>query len=57
MYQIPADQFVRDLKKRNGFIEIYDQIMNEKVIDLMQTNAKIEDVQPSATPAPGSNPS
>ena len=57
MYQIPPDQFVRDLKKRNGFIEIYDQIMNEKVIDLMQTNAKIEDVQPSAEPAPGTNPS
>ena len=57
MYQIPPDQFLRDLKKRNGLIEIYDQIMNEKVIDMMQQNAKIEDVQPAAEPAPGTNPS
>lgn len=57
MYQIPPDQFLRDLRKRNGLIEIYDQIMNEKVIDMMQQNAKIEEVPPAAEPAPGTNPS
>ena len=44
MYRIPAEKFVKDLQKRNGLIEIYDQIMNEKVIDFLQQNAKIEDV-------------
>src|SRR5207302_8562196 len=56
MYQIPPDKFAKDLQKRNGMIEIYDQIMNEKVIDLLKTNAKIEDVQPSS-PGTEANPS
>jgi trigger factor len=45
-YQIPADKFLKDLQKRNGLIEIYDQVMNEKVIDFLQQNARIEDVPP-----------
>lgn len=53
-YQIPADKFLKDLQKRNGLIEIYDQVMNEKVIDLLQQHAQIEDVPPG-TEAP--NPS
>jgi trigger factor len=48
MYQIPADKFVKDLQKRNGIPEIYDQIAREKVIDFLQQNAKIEDVAPAA---------
>lgn len=51
MYQIPADKFVKDLQKRNGLIEVYDQVMNEKVIDFLQKNAKIEDAPPG-TEAP-----
>jgi trigger factor len=50
VYQIPAEKFLKDLQKRNGLIEIYDQVMNEKVIDLLQEKAKIEDVPPG-TPA------
>lgn len=45
-YQIPPQKFLKDLQKRNGLIEIYDQIMNEKVLDLLQQNAKIELVKP-----------
>lgn len=45
-YQIPAPKFLKDLQKRGGLIEIYDQIMNEKVIDLLQQNAKVEDAPP-----------
>lgn len=51
LYQIPADKFARDLQKRNGLIEIFDQIMNEKVIDFLQQNAKVEEV-PTGTPLP-----
>lgn len=57
MYQIPPEKFVKDLQKRNGFVEIYDQIANDKVLDLLQQNAKIEEVpagtlsQPQGTPA------
>ena len=55
MYQIPAEKFAKDLQKRNGLIEIYDQIMNEKVIDFLQENARIEDVPPASDA--GVNPS
>jgi trigger factor len=48
MYEIPPDQFVKDLQKRNGVIEIYDQLAAEKTLDFIQQNAKIEDVAPEA---------
>ena len=58
MYQIPTDKFVKDLQKRNGVIEIYDQLANEKVLDFLQQQAKIEEVpagslsQPQTAPNP-----
>jgi trigger factor len=58
MYQIPPDKFAKDLEKRNGMIEIYDQVMNEKVVEFLKTNAKIEDAAPEAAPSEaGVNPS
>lgn len=53
MYRIPLEKFVKDLQERNGMLEIFDQILNEKVLDLLQQNAVIED----APPAPAANPS
>jgi trigger factor len=50
-YKIPAQKFLKDLQKRNGLIEIYDQVMNEKVLDLLQHEAKTEDVAPEQQPA------
>jgi trigger factor len=44
MYQISPDKFLKDLQKRNGLVEIYDQVMNEKVMDFLQQNAKVEEV-------------
>lgn len=55
-YQIPPQKFVKDLQKRNGLIEIYDQIMNEKVLDLLQKEAKIEEVAPTNEPPKPQNP-
>jgi trigger factor len=55
MCQIPIDKFTKDLEKRNGLIEIYDQLLNEKVIDFLQQNAKIEEVPAGSAPA-GVNP-
>lgn len=52
MYQIPAEKFVKDLQKRNGVGEIYDQLVNEKVMDFLQENAKIEEVPAGALAAP-----
>ena len=55
MYQIPPEKFIKDLQKRNGIVEIYDQLANEKTLEYLQQNAKIEDVPADslaeATPA------
>jgi trigger factor len=50
MYQIPPDKFVKDLQKRNGLIEIYDQVMNDKVLKFLQEHARIEEVAAAAPP-------
>jgi trigger factor len=52
LYQIPPRQFLKDLQKRNGLIEIYDQIAHEKVLEFLENNAKIETV-----PVAEANPS
>jgi trigger factor len=48
MYGIPAEKFIKDLQKRNGFIEIFDQVMNEKVLELLEKNARLEEVPPGS---------
>jgi trigger factor len=57
MYQMPADKFLKDLQKRNGLIEVYDQVMSEKVVELLEQNAKFEDVPVGSLAEPGANPS
>ena len=47
MYQIPTEKFIKDLQKRDGVGEIYDQLTNEKVLELLQNNAKVEMVAPA----------
>jgi len=51
MYQMPPEKFVKDLQKRNGFVEIYDQLAREKVMDFLETNAKIETAPATASAA------
>ncbi len=43
-YQIPPDKFIKDLQKRNGINELYDQIAHEKVLTFIESNATITDV-------------
>lgn len=52
MYQIAPDKFLKDLQKRNGLVEIYDQLAHEKVMEFLENNAKLETV-----PAVEANPS
>jgi trigger factor len=47
MNQIPAEKFIKDLQKRNGLTEIYDQVAHDKVLEFLTNNAKIETVQPA----------
>jgi trigger factor len=50
-YQMAADKFAKELDKRNGIQDIWSQLLNEKVIDFLQQNAKIEDVEATETKA------
>jgi trigger factor len=47
-YQIPPDKFIKDLQKRNGINELYDQIAHEKVFNFLESNAQITDVPAAA---------
>jgi trigger factor len=57
LYQIPFERFLKDLRKRNGLAELHEQILHEKVLDLLEKNAAIEEVPSSASPTPGAKPS
>ena len=48
MYQIPLEKFLKDLQKRNGVPELYDQIAREKVLAFLEQNAKIEEMLATA---------
>ena len=50
-YEMPPQKFLKELEKRDGLPEIYQQLLHEKVIDFLQENAKIEDVAPAPAPA------
>jgi trigger factor len=50
-YQIPLEKFLKDLQKRNGVRELYDQVAHEKVLAFLEQNAKIEEVPAAAAKA------
>ena len=43
-YQIPLEKFLKDLQKRNGLNELYEQATREKVLKFLEENAKVETV-------------
>lgn len=46
-YKMPVEKLVKELEKRDGLGDVYDQMLSEKVVDLLVLNAKIEDVAPA----------
>ena len=42
--QIPLDQFLKDLQKRDAVRELYDQALHEKVMEFLEQNATVETV-------------
>ncbi|MGA3268868.1 MAG: trigger factor [Verrucomicrobiota bacterium] len=52
MYQIPLEKFLKDLQKRNGVAELYEQILHDKTLDLLEKNAVIQDVPATAAANP-----
>ena len=47
MYQMPFDQFIKDLQKRDGVQELYEQVLHEKVLELLEKNAIITETAPA----------
>jgi trigger factor len=45
-YQIKPEQMIKQLRERNGFTEIHEQIISAKVLDFLEMNAKVEEVLP-----------
>ncbi|MGH7943085.1 MAG: trigger factor [Limisphaerales bacterium] len=43
-HQIPLEQFLKDLQKREAIGELYDQALHEKVMEFLENNAKVETV-------------
>jgi len=46
-YQMPLDQFIKDLQKRNAVNELYEQSLHEKVMDLLEKNAVLSEGAPT----------
>jgi trigger factor len=49
--KMSPEKLFKELQERNGTDEVIRQILNEKVVDFLQLQAKIEDVAPDAAPA------
>ena len=41
---MPVEKLVKELEKRGGLGNVYNQLLNEKVVDLLVQYAKLEDV-------------
>ena len=44
MHKTTPEKLAEDLRKRGALIEVFDQILNEKVLDFLQQKAAIEEV-------------
>jgi trigger factor len=46
-YKIPFDKLVKDIEKAGRMTDIYNQLLSDKVVDLLVQYAKIQDVAPA----------
>ncbi len=44
--QVAPEKLIKDLEKRNGWPEIYESLLNEKVLDFLVQNARLEETAP-----------
>jgi trigger factor len=48
LHQIPLDQFIKDLQKRDAVGDLFEQVSHEKALDIIEKSAKIEEVAAGA---------
>jgi trigger factor len=51
-YRMPPEKLMKELEKSGGLGNVYSQLLNEKVVDLLVQYAKLEDVPRADAPAP-----
>jgi trigger factor len=47
-YQMKPEQMVKQLKERNGFAEVEEQIISMKVLEFLEKHARFEEILPGA---------
>ncbi len=47
MNRVPLEEFIKDLQQRNGVNELYEQVVHEKVLELLEKHATITEVAPA----------
>ncbi len=47
-HKMPVDKLVKELEKAGTLGDVYQQMLHEKVVDLLVQYAKVEDVVPPA---------
>jgi len=53
-HQMPVDKLVKEMEKAGTLGDVYQQILHEKVVDLLVQYAKVEDGASGSSPAPAS---
>jgi len=48
MNQVPLEQFIKDLQARNGVNELFEQVLHEKVLELLEKQANVSEVAVAA---------
>jgi FKBP-type peptidyl-prolyl cis-trans isomerase (trigger factor) len=51
-YQVKPEQMVKQLKERNGFAEVEEQIISMKVLEFLEKHARFEEILPGAPASP-----
>ena len=51
-HKMPVDKLVKELEKNGTLGDVYQQLLHEKVVDLLVQYAKVEDVVPAAAATP-----
>jgi trigger factor len=46
--QVPVEKLLKDLRERNALIEVYDQVMTDKVMDFLERHAQLVDAAPGS---------
>lgn len=49
--QVPIDQFIKDLQKNNAVGQLYEQVLHEKVLELVEKHALVTEVAPAPAQA------